>query len=120
MVRAADRAAVHPADTARQLLVPQIRCMPRCLPTALSNSWAGACNQIVHLSRSLKENKIIKKSRAELERSHDSCCSHDDEDEDDVETKGLFGGRFWRFLQEDFLFMANLVLLSNRRLLHTE
>lgn len=34
--------AALPADTARQLLVPQIRRMPGCLPTVLGNSWAGA------------------------------------------------------------------------------
>lgn len=40
--RSLDRAAALLADTTGQLLVPQIHRMPWCLPTVLSNSWAGA------------------------------------------------------------------------------
>lgn len=85
-------AAALSADMTRQLLVPQIHRMPWCLPTVFCNSWAGAWNQIVHLSSSL-EGKKKKEIGVKLERSHDSCCRHDD----GVEMWGLFRRRYERF-----------------------
>ena len=78
--RSLDRAAALLADTTGQLLVPQIHRMPWCLPTVLSNSWAGAWNQIAHLWSSPEGEKKKKwlGGGFELEWAHDSYCRRDE------------------------------------------